>query len=573
MDTLLHLRAVPLFSGLTDTDLALVEPLVERVCYDVGAVVCRQGAVVDALYIVDGGELQVLNVDTRGVERPIDSIQPGQFFGEMALLLGEVQNTAVTVKTEAVLLIIHREDFKRLLKEHRDLSRRLRARLPLERTKRISQMQFPWLMPNEVAMLVTHKHWWALVRALPGLVELVFLLVCVAIIFTALSQASFLTIFAWAIAVLFAIVGSVYAVIDWHIDLYIITNRRVVHLERFLLLRTELQEAPIEQIQNVEVRQPTLFEKIIGMGDVVIATAARNGGIVFAQLANANEVCEKVFEQTQRTRALQKYEEREQLKKELRAKIRDTSPLTTTTVTPATRQPTRPSSRPLKSFISDLFAMRIERGGTITWRKHWTALGKQVWRPISFSLLSLLVMLMLNLSGILLSFPFLYLVLGALQFALFGWAVWEWVDWRNDIYMVTINRVVDVEKNPLGIIKKSVQAPLINITNVSYKQPNWLAVALNVGNVMIETAGGAGGQMIFLSMYQPGQVTNEILQRVENVREQPWKEQREQQHPSFLQWFGAYDSILQDEKVIPRPSIPPVTTPDAQSPPDLKPSA
>jgi uncharacterized membrane protein YdbT with pleckstrin-like domain len=138
---------------------------------------------------------------------------------------------------------------------------------------------------------------------------------------------------------------------------------------------------------------------------------------------------------------------------------------------------------------------------------------------------------------------------------MFGWAVWEWVDWRNDIYMVTSDRLVDLERNPLGVIKKSVTAPLAAIQNVSYRQPNLLSLLLNIGDVVIETA-GATGQLIFLSLSQPSRVANEILQHVENARER----QRQQQRADFPEWFAAFHSVLEDEGVAKAPA-PPASTP------------
>lgn len=564
MDTLLRLRQVSLFAGLTDADLALVELLVKRVRYAAGATVCRQGEVSDAFYIVDSGELQVLNVDARGVERIIDTLQPGQCFGETTLLLREPSKTTLRVTTEAELLAIPREDLNRLLNDHGDLRTRLLAGMSPETMRRFTRWQFPWLMPGEVSILVTRKHWWALLQGLAAPAGLTMVLVILALGVTALGMGMLPIVAAWALAFAVAVLASLYAGIDWRNDLYIVTNRRVVHLERVLLVRQERREAPIEKIQNVEVRQPTYFDKIIGMSDVVIATAAVGGTIVFATIPNGAGVRDRIFEQIQRAQALQMFEEHERLKQEIRVKLgRIPAPVSPP---PQTRRPEGGERirRPAKQVSGGLFALRIERDGTVTWRKHWTALAKQVWRPLIL-LLALLVVLWLSLIGTLPSF--LPLLLSGLMVAMLGWVVWEWVDWRNDIYMVSQTRLVNLERNPLGVIKKSVEAPLIAVTNVSYRQPNLLAVALNIGDVLIETA-GATGQLIFISMYQPSQVANEILQYVENVRGRQRQAQREQQRADFLDWLHAYHSFLEEEGVAKPPALQtPTPSSDSTLPP------
>jgi len=574
MDTLLRLRQVPLFANLTDADLAFIEPLVKRERYDAGATVCRQGDVGDALYIVDSGELKVLNVDVRGVERTIDTKQPGQFFGEMALLLGEPSKITITVKTAAELLGIRREDFSRLLQEHGDLRARLLAGAKPEVKKRFTQWQFPWLMQGEVPILVKRKHWWALVKSLPLPVGVALGAMAIAATVTALSAEMLPIGVAWAIAIFVSVLVSLYVGIDWRNDLFIVTNRRVAHLERVLLVREERHEAQIEKMQNVQVLQPTLFAKVIDVSDVVISTAAVRGAIVFAAVANGAVVRDTIFEQMQRAQAQRIFEERERLKKEICSAIRHPTAPYTSALAPlaysgggAGSRGVRQPRRPLKQVVGEWFALRIERDGTVTWRKHVFALIQQVWRPVVI-LLVLLLLTLLSLIGTLPSSLYSYIILVVLMLGMFGWAVWEWVDWRNDIYMVTSDRLVDLERNPLGVIKKSVTAPLAAIQNVSYRQPNLLSLLLNIGDVVIETA-GATGQLVFLSLSQPSRVANEILQHVENARER----QRQQQRADFPEWFAAYHDFLKDEQAAKSAASPgPASPTDSTLPPgDSKP--
>jgi uncharacterized membrane protein YdbT with pleckstrin-like domain len=151
----------------------------------------------------------------------------------------------------------------------------------------------------------------------------------------------------------------------------------------------------------------------------------------------------------------------------------------------------------------------------------------------------------------------------------FSWVLWEYIDWSNDIYQLTNDRVIDVERNALGVIQRSVESPLSAVQNVSYRQPNILWVFFGIGDVIVETA-GATGQMIFQWMSPPAQVANTILTRVEQIKNRARQAESDRAHSDTLQWLDAYHSYLEDEEQLrgapPRPAdAPPM--PGADHPP------
>ena len=79
-----QLRQIPLFAKLKRDDLAAVAKLVKREEYRPGDVVCRQGEAGDFMYVVEKGELQILQVDSQGVEREVSRLGPGEYFGAVS---------------------------------------------------------------------------------------------------------------------------------------------------------------------------------------------------------------------------------------------------------------------------------------------------------------------------------------------------------------------------------------------------------------------------------------------------------------------------------------------------------
>lgn len=88
----------------------------------------------DAMYLIESGQVKVSVMSGAGQqERVINYLGPGNFFGEMALLLNQRRSATVTVTIDADLWVLHKADMDELLAESpeialqltRELSRRL----------------------------------------------------------------------------------------------------------------------------------------------------------------------------------------------------------------------------------------------------------------------------------------------------------------------------------------------------------------------------------------------------------------------------------------------------------------
>ena len=93
------LIATPFFGGLTDASLdLLISMLVER-DFGVGATVVAEGEPGHSMYIVQSGKLAVMKLGESGDMIRMNSLGPGDFFGEMTIV--EIQNRSATVVAES----------------------------------------------------------------------------------------------------------------------------------------------------------------------------------------------------------------------------------------------------------------------------------------------------------------------------------------------------------------------------------------------------------------------------------------------------------------------------------------
>lgn len=108
-----HLRAVPLFQGLSDRALASVAELAAEVSFADGATVTREGDEGDAFYVLTEGHLEI----TQG-GRVLGRLGPGDFLGEIALIDGRPRTATATAEGEVQALSIGRPAFLELLESH-----------------------------------------------------------------------------------------------------------------------------------------------------------------------------------------------------------------------------------------------------------------------------------------------------------------------------------------------------------------------------------------------------------------------------------------------------------------------
>ncbi len=124
-----------IFSTLSDAELTALMHLARVTHHGARHVVFREGEPGDHLLVLLRGRVKVSLVSAEGKEVILSLLEPGDVFGEMALLDGEVRSASVTTMEECTFLTLGRCDFLTFLERTPGvalkllaaLSRRLRA--------------------------------------------------------------------------------------------------------------------------------------------------------------------------------------------------------------------------------------------------------------------------------------------------------------------------------------------------------------------------------------------------------------------------------------------------------------
>jgi CRP-like cAMP-binding protein/membrane protein YdbS with pleckstrin-like domain len=368
--------------------------------------------------------------------------------------------------------------------------------------------------------------------------------------------------------VLFGFV-ALYRFADWLNDTYEVTTRAVIHTERRLFLSQERYEIPLQQIQNVTIRVG-IIGRYLGYGNLAIDTAAAKGQIAFTTIprpAYVQVLVQKASAQARSGLTVQRQESiRQQIEDQLYPeRLKPAVPgsaLIPPQIPPAGRRrgPVR-----LGALQDWLPRFEIREDGKVTWRKHWINLLQRTGPQFLLLLLSIYVVLALTLAAVTASLGLSVILLPPVGWFVFQawmllpvlflsalaalWFIYQYVDWRNDIYIVTDDEVIDVERQ-LAVFpffffftENRRQASLSNVQYVDLKIPHPLAMILNYGNVIVRTA-GAEGTLDFLWVSNPRGVHAEILRRLAAFEEREREREFQERWGDMPRWFETYRDVL-----------------------------
>jgi len=218
----------------------------------------------------------------------------------------------------------------------------------------------------------------------------------------------------------------------------------------------------------------------------------------------------------------------------------------------------------IRIILANLFKLRVEDSGTVTYHKHWYVLLQQILKPLLFvvAILGLMIGRMWVLAttpeidlikpaenGF--SFDTIIVSLPIIMIPFLGWLIWEYVDWKNDIFQVTPDEILDIDKKPLGTEERRA-AQLENILSTQYKRIGLAGYLLNFGTVYI-TVGGA--QLAFEDVLDPASVQADIdlrrMARMDKKREASAASDRER----MAAWIAAYHQNLGEFNAPPPPTV------------------
>lgn len=533
-----RMRPIYLFKGFTDEQL---EGLAEHFTVEAHSaedVIFRQGDRGEAFYIITRGEVRALRqVGEREVDLGV--LKAGDFFGERALLKRAARSATMVAVTDCELLRLEFERFEADIQQVPGL--RANLELMAEGREQARRMRFNWLTPGEQVYAVARRHPIILYQAL--FLPVVGLVLAIA---AGVGVWLYLNDALWGVTVgglgVLAVLGWMWwLVLDWGNDYFIVTDQRVVYLEKIIGIYDSRQESPLGSVLSVDVRITDVITRSIGIGDVLVRTFS--GAISFTSVGNAAGLAALVEEQWNRSRNRNRLAEREAMKTAIRRSLSppDEGPKKNKDAKDDKAGPGLLAQ--IAEFFS--FKVRFTQGDTVIYRKHWFELIRETLYP-SLGLVALVAFAFSAVFGLLPEFfaPDIVAYVVFLTFLpLAGWWLYQFEDWKNDLYLVTNDQIVDLYRKPLGSEERR-SAPLGNVLSLKYERPGALGLLLNYGSVIAKVG---ADELRFEGVFDPVGVQNDIYRRMEAVKARKEAADAARQREEMSRWMAAYHEVAQED--------------------------
>jgi CRP-like cAMP-binding protein len=111
-----ELSKIPLFAGVSETDIAEIAKLATVLDYPAGSTIFADGDPADALYVVLRGQVAIRCCNRWGQEQTLATLEAGAMLGEVALLTDEPRASTAVTLVDSTVLQFTEEAFLGLLK-------------------------------------------------------------------------------------------------------------------------------------------------------------------------------------------------------------------------------------------------------------------------------------------------------------------------------------------------------------------------------------------------------------------------------------------------------------------------
>jgi hypothetical protein len=308
------LKKIHLFHGLEEDELAVIASELDEVQYPKDAVIFQQGGKADSFYLIHGGSVKIMRTVNKK-EYQLARLVREDYFGEMALVAHRPRSATATALTDTSLLVLSRADFEKLFKKNPQVGLNMAVAI---RSRELAQrLRFKWLRPDEVVYFLARKH---VVILLQNLGLPVFLLLVPLFLFYAWFAIvnSLVVVIAASVGLIAIAAWIAWLIVDWGNDYYIVTNQRVVWLEKVVGIYDSRQESALSTVLSVGVEANPLG-RVLDYGNVIVRTFV--GRIPFSHVDHPNQAARMIEEYWMRTRSAAVATEKEAMKDEIRKKL------------------------------------------------------------------------------------------------------------------------------------------------------------------------------------------------------------------------------------------------------------
>ncbi|HOJ00948.1 MAG TPA: cyclic nucleotide-binding domain-containing protein [Anaerolineaceae bacterium] len=512
-----------------------------------GDLIYEKGAAAERFFFVISGSA-VLYVQEGEQQYLINGCQAGNYFGFEALSKRKMRLTNAKAESPLLTLAIPLRIVQKIAEQFPAFQ--VQFTLQLQSLEFLIKKPMNWLQNEEIVHYVNREHPLILItRVLKPIILSLAALTLAGVLFNANVITPAMLLWIGSCLGAFGIGWAVWNAFDWMNDYYVVTNQRVVFLQKIALIYDSRKETPLSAILSI-TKQIQLIGRFYQFGDVILRTFT--GLVKFRNVAYVEAVSAIVEEQWLNHKEKIAEENQEDPEIYLQKRLLGQNGASQNN---QAKQAEKPAEDILSSgYYPDLFSrilkLRIVEEDTIIYRTHWFVFIRKTILPFLGMVLSVIFLLAPAYGW----FGLVAEGLGTYQSILIAtgismalWWIYAAVDWRNDYFLITPEQIVDVNRKPLGMEERR-SAPVRNIQTIEYKRQSIFGLLFNFGTVFIRV-----GDVEFTFDYvpHPSYVQQEIYTRFQRIREGEKKENADLNNERLASWMDAYHRVIRTQMPTP----------------------
>ncbi len=416
-----------------------------------------------------------------------------------------------------------------------------RPQQPQQPAKRFSGQQ-----ANEKIIFLKRRHWWFLVKPAWRAIALLGLLILV-IIARLLTPAVYAPIWVLVgagvgvVLLVFLLRWASTDVADWWFTVYILTDKRMILAHG--LVQPRRKEAPLDKIQQVYMDVRGIWEYALDYGDIIMPTSA--GPLEVRGITHPRATVDTILEALNDYNAARKAPADVPIKDDtLRQVIEDLAK--PTVIAP----PPSPDPPPRSGFIvtpARKFGGPLRLSSKVRYQPDERTVQYIQRHPYVFFRKAIpggaLIVLMIALTLIFHLFLWPIFLIGSLIGL--GWVGYAYVDYIDDIYILTTHRVIDIDRGAIIFFEGRAIVEYGKVQDVIVEVPSVVARTFDFGDVRVETA-GSQQKVRMRDVPNPFGIQDAIFQRINAVKERDAINAANKQKAELKKWFTAMSNAYHE---------------------------
>ena len=475
-------------SGLDANTLRGISNKAQLLSYKKNRFLYQEGEDADGLYIIFNGSVKIFSATNKHYL----ILKEGELFGvELGISAKNLRLTNASFEKDTILIKIDPSCLHELILEYPEFF--LRLSMAYNSLKLLRSNAFAWIRDGEKIQYIDRQFWIPVFTPI-----LLMVLPLTLLLIVSFWGEGFWGNIAWRIfPFLFAawILWIISKIYYWLHSFNIISDQRLIFIEKIFFFYDNMQESPLDAILSV-TWQTNLLGRLL------------NFGVIFAKTYTSSLILQNLFHPELTTRILQKIireKDKEQVLSEKKFLLNYLSKHKTENITDGTQEILKSQREEFEQVpfqeTLPLFVTHATIRGTHYYRTHVFLLVKKIFIPsFLFLITSFLLFLWEGSVGIIQA---IFAIISTISFLV---VLYLMADWHNDLFIVTREQVIDIDRKPLG--KEERKSTLIrNIQAIEYKRKGILGLILNFGTVYIRVGESV---LTFDNVQDPSRVQREI---------------------------------------------------------------